>query len=84
MRSNSSASARPNTSAEMASASQCTPHRSIPSYEIAAIPTELGNRGAQKRIEASPDRGAPDNVTVVLVYASEPTMLVLAGEGSAR
>ena len=34
-------------------------------------------------IEASLERGAPDNVTVVLVYASEPTMLVLAGQGSA-
>jgi serine/threonine protein phosphatase PrpC len=59
-------------------------HGVVEDAEIAAILREHGNAGAQALIEASLERGAPDNVTVVLVYASEPTMLVLAGEGSAR
>jgi serine/threonine protein phosphatase PrpC len=59
-------------------------HGVVDDAEIAAILREQGNAGAQALIEASLERGAPDNVTVVLVYASEPTMLVLAGGGSAR
>jgi serine/threonine protein phosphatase Stp1 len=59
-------------------------HGVVDEVEIAAILKEHGNGGAPKLIEASLEHGAPDNVTVVLVHASEPTMLVLAGEGSAR
>jgi serine/threonine protein phosphatase PrpC len=59
-------------------------HGVVDDAEIATILREQGNAGAQALIEASLERGAPDNVTVVLVYASEPTMLVLAGGGSAR
>lgn len=58
-------------------------HGVVEESQIAEILREHGNAGAQKLIEASLDKGAPDNVTVVLVYASEPTMLVLAGQGSA-
>lgn len=58
-------------------------HGVVEESEIATILREHGSNGAQKLIEASLERGAPDNVTVVLVYASEPTMLVLAGQGSA-
>lgn len=59
-------------------------HGVVDEAEIARILEEQGSGAAQALIEASLERGAPDNVTVVLVYASEPTMLVLAGEGSAR
>ena len=59
-------------------------HGVVDDADITEILREHGSGGAQKLIEASLERGAPDNVTVVLVYASEPTMLVLAGEGSAR
>lgn len=58
-------------------------HGVVDEADIAAILAEHGSGSAQKLIEASLERGAPDNVTVVLVYASEPTMLVLAGQGSA-
>lgn len=58
-------------------------HGVVDEAEIAAILREQGSASAPKLIEASLNQGAPDNVTVVLVYASEPTMLVLAGQGSA-
>ena len=59
-------------------------HGVVSDEEIARILREQGNGAAPALIEASIKLGAPDNVTVVLVYASEPTLLVLAGEGSAR
>jgi serine/threonine-protein phosphatase Stp1 len=59
-------------------------HGVVSDDEIAAILREHGAGGVQALVQASLARGAPDNVTVVLVYASEPTMLVLAGEGIAR
>jgi serine/threonine protein phosphatase PrpC len=59
-------------------------HGVVPDAEIAAILRRHGASAAPALIEASLARGAPDNVTVVLVHASEPTMLVLAGEGNAR
>jgi serine/threonine protein phosphatase PrpC len=59
-------------------------HGVVDDEEIASLLRQHGNAAAPALIGASLEHGAPDNVTVVLVYASEPTMLVLAGEGSAR
>ena len=47
--------------------------------EIAAYLHEYGHDAGEKLIAACLERGAPDNVTVTLVAASEPTLLVSVG-----
>ena len=47
--------------------------------EIAAIIEEQGSDACERLIETCLDRGAPDNVTVTLVAAREPTVLALNG-----
>lgn len=47
--------------------------------EIAAFIREHGNSAGELLIAACLERGAPDNVTVTLVAANEPTLLALNG-----
>ncbi|MFC4294343.1 PP2C family protein-serine/threonine phosphatase [Novosphingobium tardum] len=58
-------------------------HGVIADDEIAAILDKSGSRSGEALVAACLARGAPDNVTVILVHANEPTLLALAGEGSA-
>lgn len=53
-------------------------HGVLSEPEIAALLAQLGNRSADALIAACLDRGAPDNVTVAIVSASEPTSLSFA------
>ena len=47
--------------------------------EIAAYLTEFGHEAGEHMVAAVLERGAPDNVTVTLIAASEPTLLMPAG-----
>jgi serine/threonine protein phosphatase PrpC len=47
--------------------------------EIAAMLAEHGHAAGDLLVAACLERGAPDNVTVTLVAANEPTLLVLNG-----
>jgi serine/threonine-protein phosphatase Stp1 len=47
--------------------------------EIAAILAEKGTDACDRLIDTCLERGAPDNVTVTLVAAREPTVLALNG-----
>lgn len=55
-------------------------HGVLSDEEIAAILRRDEAGSARALVAACLERGAPDNVTVVLVAASEPTLLALAGE----
>ena len=55
-------------------------HGVLSDEEITAILREQGVGAAPALVAACLERGAPDNVTVALVSASEPTMLTLASE----
>jgi serine/threonine protein phosphatase Stp1 len=46
--------------------------------EVAAILAEAGRRSIETLVELCLERGAPDNVTVILVSAHEPTALAFA------
>jgi serine/threonine protein phosphatase Stp1 len=59
-------------------------HGVIDDDQIAAILRQQGAGSARALVAACLERGAPDNVTVVLVSASEPTLLALGGEESGR
>ncbi|MET0251599.1 MAG: protein phosphatase 2C domain-containing protein [Novosphingobium sp.] len=59
-------------------------HGVVSDAEIAEILRGHGIGAAQPLVAACLARGAPDNVTVVLVSANEPTLLALAGEESAQ
>jgi len=54
-------------------------HSVIDDHEIAAILAEDGSDACDRLIDACLQRGAPDNVTVALVAAREPTVLALNG-----
>jgi serine/threonine protein phosphatase Stp1 len=54
-------------------------HGVIDDHEIAAILAEQGHAAGEALIALCLDRGAPDNVTVTLVAANEPTLLALNG-----
>lgn len=54
-------------------------HSVIEDHEIAAILAEEGSDACDRLIEACLERGAPDNVTVALITAREPTVLALNG-----
>lgn len=56
-------------------------HGVLSDDEIAAILRRQGIGANRALVDACLQRGAPDNVTVTLVSASEPTMLALAGQG---
>ena len=58
-------------------------HGVLSDDEIAAILRRQGAGAAPALVKACLDRGAPDNVTVVLVSAEEPTLLELAGQEGA-
>jgi len=53
-------------------------HGVLSEPEIAALLAQLGRHSADALITACLDRGAPDNVTVAIVSASEPTSLSFA------
>lgn len=57
-------------------------HGVIEDAEIAAILAAHGHGAGEVLVAACLDRGAPDNVTVTLVAANEPTLLVLNGAQS--
>jgi serine/threonine protein phosphatase PrpC len=50
-------------------------HGVLTGDEIARIVLAWGHQGAERLVEACLERGAPDNVTVALVKAFEPTTL---------
>lgn len=54
-------------------------HGVLEDHEIAALLGELGHAAGDALLAACLARGAPDNVTVTLVAANEPTLLVLNG-----
>ncbi|MBW8785902.1 MAG: serine/threonine-protein phosphatase [Novosphingobium sp.] len=54
-------------------------HGVLADDEIAAILGEDRHAAGDKLVSACLERGAPDNVTVTLVAASEPTLLALSG-----
>lgn len=54
-------------------------HGVLEDHEIAAILAEQGQAAGEALIATCLDRGAPDNVTITLVTASEPTLLALNG-----
>ncbi len=54
-------------------------HGVIDDAEIAAIIREHGHSAGETLVAACLERGAPDNVTVTLVAANEPTLLALNG-----
>ena len=54
-------------------------HGVLEDHEIAAMLSELGHAAGDMLVAACLERGAPDNVTVTLVAANEPTLLVLNG-----
>jgi serine/threonine-protein phosphatase Stp1 len=58
-------------------------HGVLSDSEIAGLLRAHGGGAAQPLVAACLERGAPDNVTVVLVAAHEPTLLSPTGEASA-
>jgi serine/threonine protein phosphatase PrpC len=52
-------------------------HGVLADSEIAAILAESGKASVEPLVAACLERGAPDNVSVILVKASEPTQVVL-------
>jgi serine/threonine protein phosphatase Stp1 len=54
-------------------------HGVIEDHEIAAILREQGHIAGDRLVALCLERGAPDNVTVTLVAANEPTLLALNG-----
>lgn len=59
-------------------------HGVLSDDEIAGILRQQGGGAARALVTACLERGAPDNVTVVLVSAHEPTLLTLAGADGGR
>jgi serine/threonine protein phosphatase PrpC len=54
-------------------------HGVLTDAEIAAILADKGHAACDDLIAACLERGAPDNVTVLLVAANEPTLIALPG-----
>jgi serine/threonine protein phosphatase Stp1 len=54
-------------------------HGVLSESQIAQIITQWGRQSAEKLVEACLEKGAPDNVTVAIVWASEPTTLSYGG-----
>jgi serine/threonine protein phosphatase Stp1 len=54
-------------------------HGVLSESQISQIIGEWGRQSAEKLVEACLERGAPDNVTVAIVWAFEPTTLAYGG-----
>ncbi|MEZ5749056.1 MAG: protein phosphatase 2C domain-containing protein [Caenibius sp.] len=57
-------------------------HGVVSETEIAALIAQWGHKASDVLISACLDRGAPDNVTVALVAATEPTLQLAAGDAA--